>query len=277
MKTIETCTLTRTQKQELQTLLETGSARTGEPILAFPLEEVSRFFLLYDPALICALALILPDAESAPGQSGDFLPEAECIAYTHPDFRKKGCFSSLLALTAPWIQDRDVLFPVSPQFPDTPPALEAIGSELASTEYRMEIDLDKASSGRTGLNPPQTPGRLAMETDSTLENGFRILTFHFFPACGYPASSAPQIASGRFFFEDTPSGSRRACLCDFEVVPGLRGQGLGKEALLLMLSTLADTGTNAVFLHVSGGNAPAVALYQKTGFRISETLSYYLY
>mgnify|MGYP005804173691 FL=1 len=33
----------------------------------------------------------------------------------------------------------------------------------------------------------------------------------------------------------------------------------------------------AVLLQVSGDNAVALRLYEKTGFRITETLSYYLY
>ena len=37
------------------------------------------------------------------------------------------------------------------------------------------------------------------------------------------------------------------------------------------------TRLTAVSLQVSGENEPALALYKKTGFRITETLSFYLY
>ncbi|MGI6054497.1 MAG: GNAT family N-acetyltransferase [Clostridium sp.] len=272
MKTIETCILTETQKNEIQSLLEAGSAKNGEPVLAFPLEEASRFFLLYDPELVCTLALLLPEKDPDIRQSEEPLPEAECIAYTHPNLRKKGYFSSLLSLASPWIQNRDVLFPVSPHFPDTPLALEAIGAERISTEYRMEINLKKYCPDQAVPNADWAPGRLTLQTENTLENGFQILTFHFFLV-----SSASPAASSRIFFEAAASKAKRGCLCDFEVLPGLRGLGLGKEALLLMLLELKSFGKEAVFLHVSGDNIPAISLYQKTGFRISETLSYYLY
>ena len=42
-------------------------------------------------------------------------------------------------------------------------------------------------------------------------------------------------------------------------------------------SLTPDLGLNSLTLQVSGKNLPALGLYEKTGFRIAETLSYYLY
>jgi ribosomal protein S18 acetylase RimI-like enzyme len=44
-----------------------------------------------------------------------------------------------------------------------------------------------------------------------------------------------------------------------------------------LFALLAAAGIKKVILQVSGDNAAALALYKKTGFRITETLSYYLY
>ena len=61
------------------------------------------------------------------------------------------------------------------------------------------------------------------------------------------------------------------------VRPALRRRGIGSRALSHVLAFLAREGVRLVFLHVSGNNLPAVSLYKKAGFRIAETLSYYLY
>ena len=50
-----------------------------------------------------------------------------------------------------------------------------------------------------------------------------------------------------------------------------------EEALLTVLHSLRNRNASSLFLHVSGENPAAVNLYKKTGFRITETLSYYLY
>ena len=54
-----------------------------------------------------------------------------------------------------------------------------------------------------------------------------------------------------------------------------------KRTLLLMLAlllpALASQGFQTALLQVAGDNMPAIALYKKTGFRITETLCCYLY
>jgi ribosomal protein S18 acetylase RimI-like enzyme len=44
-----------------------------------------------------------------------------------------------------------------------------------------------------------------------------------------------------------------------------------------LFALLAAAGIKKVILQVSGGNDSALALYKKAGFRITETLLYYLY
>ena len=45
----------------------------------------------------------------------------------------------------------------------------------------------------------------------------------------------------------------------------------------ILVSSLEREGIRRICLQVSGSNEPALHLYRKTGFRITETLSYYLY
>ena len=66
-------------------------------------------------------------------------------------------------------------------------------------------------------------------------------------------------------------------LYGFEIREGQRGRGFGTSLLIKVLSFLAEREPLPVTLQVSGSNGPALSLYKKTGFRITETLSRYLY
>ena len=61
-----------------------------------------------------------------------------------------------------------------------------------------------------------------------------------------------------------------------EIRAPFRGKGYGKAFFLQVLKSLQEN-TSTVTLQVSGNNTVALNLYKKTGFRITETLSYYLY
>ena len=67
------------------------------------------------------------------------------------------------------------------------------------------------------------------------------------------------------------------CLHHVEILPRFRGRGYGTSLLTRLLSSLRQAGICRVILQVSGDNKAALALYEKQGFRITETLSYYLY
>lgn len=68
-----------------------------------------------------------------------------------------------------------------------------------------------------------------------------------------------------------------AYLYSLETVPALRRRGLAGRFLVQLIRHLERKGIQRICLQVSGSNEPALGLYRKTGFRITETLSYYLY
>lgn len=67
----------------------------------------------------------------------------------------------------------------------------------------------------------------------------------------------------------------------FEIIEECRKQGLGSACLFLILDKLfsltAPGQIRKVFLQVSGQNLPAMNLYKKAGFHITESISYYIY
>ena len=68
-----------------------------------------------------------------------------------------------------------------------------------------------------------------------------------------------------------------ACLFEVETAEPFRGRGLGQAMIRQLQDLTPAIGISTLTLQVSGDNLPALRLYKKTGFHITETLSYYLY
>ena len=277
------------QKTELFSLLAACAPDPARPP-AFPVEEASPFFFLYSedgPQPAAVLALLSEDAGSP-----DPDEPVECFAFTRPAQRQKGFFSALLQECLPLVGERDLLFPFSHEDEAGRLALEAAGAEIACTEYRMERALDAALPRL--LRAP----RLFLCWEETAKAGVLTLSCRAFlrsdprreaAVCRIDVPDArgggADLSGARGGGADFP-GARgckadlsgaRGCFYGFQVAPALRGQKIGEETLLLALEALRGRGLSSLFLHVSGDNTAALGLYQKTGFRITETLSYYLY
>lgn len=54
-----------------------------------------------------------------------------------------------------------------------------------------------------------------------------------------------------------------------EVLPEVRGQGVGGELLRRLENSAAEAGAAGVWLHVNAANATAIHVYEKSGYRIS--------
>lgn len=52
-----------------------------------------------------------------------------------------------------------------------------------------------------------------------------------------------------------------------EIAPGRRGEGLGREAMVLLEDEARRLGAPRIELNVFGGNAPARSLYRSLGYR----------
>ena len=186
----------------------------------------------------------------------------ECSAFTHPDFRGHGFFTDLLKAGLEALpEDSELLFFTDRENKDTAAVLEAIGAEPDSEEHMMTLmpedffsaanapDLFEASDADsdsiTGIHTEflDISGTPTLRFDS----GYAVVNFSVFPSHYY--------------------------LYGFEVKEACRGMGYGTRFLNTVLARLR----RPVLLQVAGDNAPALALYKKAGFRITETLSCYLY
>jgi len=263
--------------------------RTDGIRLSYPLEadgedDDTRHYLLAaaDGSLPAVLALTFYDDQTA-----------ECTAFTHPAHRRRGYFSRLLGEAAEACADFDILFPVCEDCTDTMATLRALDAELQVRELQMVMELpsgDGAADGRDSapagaLGPADgrdsAPGALgpadgspALTPAAPDVDGDVLWTM---TADGKsessPAASPRIIGTCRTF----PLGPSSVCLHSIEITPDLRGRGYGTRMLALLIPALAGRHFRQVVLHVSEDNLAAVALYKKAGFRITETLSYYLY
>jgi ribosomal protein S18 acetylase RimI-like enzyme len=72
------------------------------------------------------------------------------------------------------------------------------------------------------------------------------------------------------FGYDLEWNGRDAFLTELYLVPAARGQGLGRQLLLQAETEAESRGAKALHLVVRPENAPALALYLRTGFRETE-------
>lgn len=264
--------ITETLSNEIRAAIEEllNACRAYEGLtLSFPYEEVTSTFLLWDDeasegsGLLAVLGLLLPFGLHPEFDiSPDPEEPAELCAFTLPSRRRQGLFSRLFAAAEEHFADRDLLFLLDHHSPDAIAAAEHLGAEPDGNEYRMEYEFRELPDFSL-LDLPASP-RLSL---SAVTEDSDTTRYEFF----LPGEKTAAALCRTRAFES------RVCFYDFSVRESLRGQGLGKEAFLLVLAALKEHGCTGIFLHVSGDNLPAVSLYQKTGFRICETLSYYLY
>ena len=251
MPIVCTSSPTAAQREEIRTTYTLCCQ--AEPLALSCPQDADIYWLLTDDTGT-VLSLL------AAWQTGDAL--WECCGFTRPAYRRKGYFSSLLDAAcgegAP-LEEGDILFVTDGHSPAGIRALECLGAQTAGEEYLMECTLSPSIQA-----PAESCGlRLALGARTKADAPFSAFLLD---------SGSREIGSCLL----SPSGSS-VCLSSLHIQKNLRGKGLGTSFLSLLLPALAEEGFSRLVLQVSGSNAPALALYKKTGFRVTETLSYYLY
>ena len=243
------------------------------PALTDILDADGWWFAASDPDLIsksCPVSKTYLSGCMAVYQTGD--DSFECVPFVHPDLRKKGIFSSILAAACEEDQipgEGSVYFSCGAENKLWKNVLEHIGAEHAWDEYMMERELtgfetmanEKTADmlycrilENTSSTAWQAVGNRSLLTQNTAEN-----------------LTAPEVTC---FLE--PQGNS-VYLYSLEVLPELRNKHLGTAFLSVLLPQLAKKGFKTIKLQVSSENLPAMALYKKTGFCITQTLSFYEY
>lgn len=235
-------------KERLQNLVQT-CCRHDNQLLSYPLEDADSHYLFYteDGLLVSAAAMTILGGGVT-----------ECSAFTLPAYRRQGFFSYLLEQALADYGESEILFACEPDCTDTIAVLEHLEAEPGMNEYQMEYVCypppDCPAPKHTGLS--LVPNR---QTDDTVHWQL----FH----CGSQIGSCFTVRISE----------SRVCLYQVLIREDQRRQGFARDLLSLLITRLSEQAVSSIILQVSGNNPGALALYTKTGFRITRTLSYYYY
>ena len=246
-------TLSHKEKEDIRLISDQCRLRDGIS-LSCP-EDGDEFWLLEEKGCLAALIAVYTTEDSL----------WECYAFTRPDCRRRGYFTALaheLCAYSEACGEPDLCFITDNRCPAALAALHSLGAELSWEEHMMEYVI------------PADP------QDMPLAGGREALTLRVEPGDPYSVSAWEPGYAGREEACVSCCLSLRgdsAYLYGLSTDPALRRRGFASRFLVQLLPVLSDLGCSLLRLQVSGSNKAAMALYAKTGFRITETLSYYLY
>ncbi len=282
MKLHKIYSLDSSQIQQIKTMVNACTDADGTS-LSFPFDEADLFlYFEHNGSIVSAIAFIPLE---------DLL--YECSAFTDPEFRGQGLFSELLDEgIAELPEDSELIFYSDKKNSAAAAVLDAIGAELDSEEHMMELPPENFSTAvrRTDLLKSSTDSS-ASDIDIHLESlnidgtptlrfhsGHAVINFSVFPSHYYlygfeVEETCRGMGYGTKFLNEALAQLLKEKVNNPACVPaGNAGSGTGSA-----ISVSAVMDPRPVLLQVAGSNAPALALYKRTGFRITETLCCYLY
>lgn len=246
MNRIHTTTLTPVQCEDIKQLAD--ACKCTEPLtLTAPCEDGLEYFLYYDHGHLRSMLFLFFPHETV----------CECCAFTHPAFRRKGYFTALLEEALNFMEtyenshgfQADFCFLSDRRSPDAAAVLQTLGATYWYEEYGMERTL------------PAFLG--SFQSDLIIEDAKDGLYTASLNGCIIGVCMVIPNGESVYFY-------------GFEIKEAYRRKGHGLAFLFGMLSLLAAD-YRRITLQVSDQNTAALSLYKKTGFTITETLSYYLY
>ena len=289
METVYRDCLSDREASQLKELVESCNLHDGT-VYSTPQDADAYALAVHDGRIIGAVC-VYRIGSTKDGKEAD-----ELYCFTDPLFRRQAVFSSLLSYISPIL--RDVLvFPVYEGPEDTAGVLKALSAEKDHDEHFMERKLEKAADG---LWPDRAADELwtdgaadelwpdkaadALPSDRECPNGdvkpdgdIKIEAL----------SESDLLISSRFCECSLMSyGEATVYLYGMLTYAKYQGKGYGSEfmrrVIALLSSPKAETflGKNfshveRIILQVSSENIPALKLYKKSGFHISESLSFY--
>lgn len=257
MNIIHTTSLSQSQLRDMQAITAQSRRRDGVT-LSCPADG-DAFWLLEDSGRVLAFFAVYKMEQTL----------WECSAFTDPSSEGRGYFSMLLGEALAVSEDAgepDLCFVTDGRCARSLDVIKHLGADFSHNESMMACSLPGAVTGtfprgRLRISPENPPTPLPEELSLT----------------------AWEIRPGALRLS-MPAGSCRICLCggsaylySLEIAPKLRGNGLGTEFIFRIMDLLWQNGCRELRLQVSGSNLPALGLYKKTGFRVTQTLSYYLF
>ena len=255
------------RKKKIESLVRL--CREAEGIrLSFPYSDASFYAFFKENAGIPAAAAFTDLGEQT----------FECCAFVRPDLRGRGLFSRLLSAGLSKLPPgSSLLFFTDGRCKDASSVLSALGAKWDSDEHMMERSLRDLLPG-TSFLPTDPAGSLEPSRCVSEPSRCRLK-----PSGGLEPSRSFCEETGVLTYTSKAGSVRIAVypgwyyLYDLEIRKELRRKGYGSALLSFVLDDLAKREPLPIRLQVSSGNTAALRLYEKTGFRITETLSAWLY
>mgnify|MGYP002537404177 FL=1 len=173
----------------------------------------------------------------------------EICLLIRPQYRNRGIARELFNLFLLDYKGYTVSLPVSSKNKSGIKIAKHFGFEYDSTEHLMELNLDDYSDIST----------------SKITTKYSNQTFF-----AYATDMNVGVCKTEVIAKDV------VCLYDIQIFAEYRGYGYGTEMLKAILKELSKTYSRAI-LHVSKENVIACNLYEKLGFRIVKSCTYYRY
>jgi ribosomal protein S18 acetylase RimI-like enzyme len=211
--------------------------------------------------------------------------EAEVSGMVHPDYRRKGIFRELQAMSAVACKERSIpqhLFIVQRESASGKAFVEKLGATYSFSEYWMDLQPEKRSSS------PKSDVHLRLAEKEDLET-LIWLNIHGFQMDEERAQEMTLRIDGEAFsktylilVDEKPVGKISVSHIDHEgfifgfcVHPDEQGKGYGRQALGQSIELLLQEGAKSVSLEVACENSGALSLYESCGFTVKSANDYY--
>ena len=202
--------------------------------------------------------------------------EIEVNGLVHPDYRRKGIFTRLFSLLKDEFNKRDNKAMLLLSDNNSVSGIEFIKNmtdDFSHSEYDMNLDMD-ATQNESFDN---LIFRKALIGDI---NKIKEANFEFFSV-----NDIEDISSGITYLLETDNiiiGKVRLEAIDnnggiygLEILPEYRGNGYGRELLILSIKKLKESNVKIINLQVETDNKNALNLYKSCGFKENYTMDYY--
>ena len=202
--------------------------------------------------------------------------EWNLFSFTHPDYRRKGYFHEALLQVKKELSSLrtlpDIYIPVSPENEPAKTALRQMRGEISYCDYLMEIDPHMINADTC-----HSPCVLIQEELMTQDDG-KCLIYHLRTSKSdfFDAKNRRKVHGGAIQEIGscliTQADNNVCFLSHVEIKKRYRNRGFGTILVSLVLQQLAKHQHCTVRLHTDSRNVPAVKLYRKLGFEVSQQI-----
>jgi len=211
--------------------------------------------------------------------------KVELCGMVHPDYRRRGIFTKLLALGLEDSKRRrfqTILLNAPTDSQSAKEFLKNIPCTFSVAEYQMKwqktvLIEDPAVTLKPSITAEDFETEVQLEVlafgfeeEESREFNLKLRENHFEENFIIEADGKP---AGKMRVAESDG---EAWIYGFAVFPELQGKGIGRRALTKVVKQEAQKGLS-VFLEVEAKNAHALRLYESCGFRSYHSQDYYLY